>query len=245
MSVLVDEHTRLLVHGIDSPEGSMYAERMLAYGTHIVAGASFGQGGTWFSGVPVFDTVREAVHATDANAALICTSPSEFAEAILEVAGGDIRLIVCVTAQVPIHDMLRVKAHLARKGVRLIGPGSPGVFSPGRCIAGIIPPHIVRPGSVGVVSRSGSLAYEVTWELTQAGLGQSTIVGIGGGSIVGTGFVDVLAMFEDDPGGRDWRPGRRAGGGIHRRPDDQAGGGLYYRADGSPRTTNGAHGSDH
>jgi succinyl-CoA synthetase alpha subunit len=177
----------------------MYAERMLAYGTHIACGVAFGQGGTWFSGVPVFDTVREAVNATDANVALICTPPGEFVEATLEAVSGDICLIVCVTARVPVHDILLVMTHLEPRGVRLIGPGSPGVFSPGRCIAGILPPHIVRPGSVGVVSRSGSLAYEVTWELTQAGLGQSTIVGIGGGTIVGTDFVDVLSMFEDDP----------------------------------------------
>ena len=220
MSILVDQDTRLLVHGVSSWRGAATVEHMLACGTRIVCGVAFGQGGTWFSGVPVFDTVKEAVRATDANASLVCVPASEAMEAILEDVAAGVRLIACLTAGVPIHDVVRVQACLLGGGpsgsltgnshgsgpgllgaepVRLIGPGSPGVFSPGRCVAGIIPQHILRPGSVGVVSRSGSLAYEVTWQLTQAGLGQSTVLGIGSGFIACTGFVDVLAMFEDDP----------------------------------------------
>jgi succinyl-CoA synthetase alpha subunit len=199
MSVLVGASTRILVQGIASREGAIYASRMMAYGTHIVAGVSFGRGGTWFASVPVFDTVQEAVRATDADTALVCVPASEAAEAILEAADAGLALVICITASVPVHDLMLVRAYLRGRDTRLIGPGSPGVFAPGQCVAGIIPPHIVRPGSVGVVSRSGSLAYEVTWLLTQAGFGQSTILGIGGGTIVGTGFVDVLSMFEGDP----------------------------------------------
>jgi succinyl-CoA synthetase alpha subunit len=168
----------------------------------------------------VFDAVKAAVRATDANASLVCVSASEAMEAILEDLDAGVRLIVCLTPGVPIHDVVRVHARLqgcapdglaggrmygsgagllGGEPVHLIGPGSPGVFSPGKCVAGIIPQHILSPGSVGVVSRSGSLAYEVTWQLTQAGFGQSTILGIGSGSVACTGFVDVLAMFEDDP----------------------------------------------
>jgi len=199
MSILVDHDTRLLVQGIASRKGAAYTECMVACSSCIVAGVTFGQGGRWLAGVPVFDTVKEAVHATDANASLICVPASEAAEAILEAANAGLELIVYLPAGVPVQDMVLVKARLRNTSVCLIGPGSPGVFSPGKCVAGIIPQYIVQSGSVGVVSRSGSLAYEVTWLLTQAGFGQSTILGIGGGSIVGTGFVDILAMFEDDP----------------------------------------------
>jgi len=149
--------------------------------------------------VPVFDTVEEAVRATDANAALICTPADGVADAVLESADANLPLIVCVTANVPEHDMLMLKRQLAHGDTRLIGPGSPGVFSPGHCLAGVIPQYLVTPGPIGVVTRSGSLAYEVTWQLSQAGFGQSTVLVIGGGMVVGTGFVSVLAMFEDDP----------------------------------------------
>ena len=199
MSILVNQDTRLLMQGIACHEGAMYTERMLAYGTRIVAGVAFGQGGTWFSSVPVFDTVKEAVHATDANASLVCMPPSDAADAILEAADAGLGLIVCIATGVPVRDMVRVKAYLGKRQIRLIGPSSPGVFSPGKCLAGIIAEYILSPGPVAVLSRSGSLAYEVTWLLTKAGFGQSTILGIGDGLIVGTGFVDVLAMVEDDP----------------------------------------------
>lgn len=219
MSILVNGGTRLLVQGIDSREGTLYAEHMLACGTRVVAGVSPGHGGTWCAGLPVFGTVKEAVHATDANASLLCVPASEATESILEAADAGLRVIVCVTSGVPAQDMVRVKAYLRsvvsvglvyafEGGVRirgrgtpvyLIGPGSPGVFSPARCMVGAMPAYIAKPGKIGVLSRSGSLACEVTWLLTQAGFGQSTIVGSGNGPIVGTGFVDVLSMFEDDP----------------------------------------------
>jgi succinyl-CoA synthetase alpha subunit len=171
----------------------------MACGTHIAAGVAFGHGGTWHDSIPVFDTVREAVHATDANTSLICVPPNEAAEAILEAADAGLELILCTASGVPIRDMVQVKAYLRTSTVSLIGPDSPGVFSPGTCLAGLIPFGITKPGTVGVVSRSSSLAYEVVWLLTQEGFGQSTIVGIGSGPIAGTSFVDVLDMFEGDP----------------------------------------------
>lgn len=199
MSILVNGTTRVLVHGATTREGEIYVERMLGGGTRAVAAVGIGQGGGWFSGVPVFETVVEAIHATDANAALVCVHPHDAAEAILETADAGIRLIVCATTRVPVRDMVQVEAYLRTRDVCLIGPGSPGVFTPGHCLMGAIAPDILRPGTVGVLSRSGSLAYEVTWLLTQAGFGQSTVLGIGDGLIVGTSFADVLAMFEDDP----------------------------------------------
>jgi succinyl-CoA synthetase alpha subunit len=199
VSILVNGDTRLLVHGVDTQEGAVYTERMLAQGTAVVAAVAPGRGGAWIENVPVFETVQEAIRATDANAALICVQAQEAAEAILETADAEIGLIVCATSKVPVHDMVQIKAYLQYRDVCLIGPGSPGVFTPERCVVGAIAPHILRPGSVGILSRSGSLAYEVTWLLTQGGIGQSTIVGIGDGLIVGTGFAELLAMFEDDP----------------------------------------------
>ena len=199
MSILVNHHTRLLVHGIATRTGSIYGERMLEQGTPVVAAVATGRGGTWFTGVPVFDTVNEAIRATDANAALISVRAHEAAEAILETVDAGIELIVCVTSNVPVWDMVQIKAYLQGRDVQLIGPGSPGIFVPGQCAIGAIAGHILLPGTVGVLSRSGSLAYEATWLLTQAGLGQSTVLGIGDGLIVGAGFVDILAMFEDDP----------------------------------------------
>jgi succinyl-CoA synthetase alpha subunit len=199
VSILVSQNTRLLLHGIATTTGAIYARRMLDQATPVVAAVAVGQGGTWFSGVPVFDTVREARHATDANAALICVPAYETTEAILETADAGIKLVVCVTSHVPVSDMVQIKAYLRGRDVHLVGPGSPGVFAPGQCAVGAIAGHILLPGAVGVLSRSGSLAYEATGMLTQAGIGQSTILGIGDGLIVGTGFVDVLAMFEDDP----------------------------------------------
>jgi succinyl-CoA synthetase alpha subunit len=199
VSILVNGSTRLLVHGAHTREGEVYTERMLAQGTAVVAAVAVGRGGAWVENVPVFESVQEAIRATDANTAFVCTEPQEAPEAILESADGGIDLIICATSKVPVHDMVQINAYLKRRGIRLIGPGSPGVFNPGQCAVGAIAPKILRPGSVGVLSRSGSLAYEATWLLTQAGIGQSTIVGIGDGLIVGTGFAELLSMFEDDP----------------------------------------------
>jgi succinyl-CoA synthetase alpha subunit len=203
VSILINHDTRLLVHGTATYPCTIYAERMraLCVDAHaqVVATVATGLGGTWSCGLPVFDAAKEAVRATDANAALVCVPPDQAADAILETADAGIRLIVCVTSRVPVWDVVQVKAYLRDKDVYLIGPGSPGFFVPGRCAIGAIAGHILSPGTVGVLSRSGSLAYEVTWLLTQAGFGQSAILGIGDGLIVGTGFVDILAMYEDDP----------------------------------------------
>ncbi|MGQ9584045.1 MAG: succinate--CoA ligase subunit alpha [Anaerolineae bacterium] len=199
MSILVNQDTRLVVQGITGREGRFHTLRMVEYGTKVVAGVTPGKGGEWFEGVPVFDTVREAVEATGANTSAIYV-PARFAtDAILEAADAGVGLIVCITEGIPVLDMVWVRAYLTEKGARLIGPNCPGVITPGQAKVGIMPGHIHRPGSVGVVSRSGTLTYEVVYALTAKGLGQSTAVGIGGDPVLGTGFVEVLSLFEADP----------------------------------------------
>ncbi|MCR4407818.1 MAG: succinate--CoA ligase subunit alpha [Anaerolineae bacterium] len=199
MSILVDKDTRLLVQGITGREGEFHTRQMLEYGTQVVAGVTPGKGGEWVASVPVFDTVHEAVTATGANTSIVYV-PARFApDAIYEAADAGIELVVCITEGIPVLDMLRVRAYLAAKGTRLIGPNCPGVITPGEAKVGIMPGHIHIPGPVGVVSRSGTLTYEVVHALTRAGLGQSTAVGIGGDPIIGSSFVDILALFEDDP----------------------------------------------
>jgi succinyl-CoA synthetase alpha subunit len=200
MSILVDKDTRLLVQGITGREGTFHTEQMIAYGTNVVAGVTPGKGGGWaVGGVPVFDTVREAVDATGANTSIIYV-PARFApDSIFEAASAGIGLVVCITEGIPALDMLRVRAYLDTTGVRLIGPNCPGLITPGEAKVGIMPGHIHTRGNVGVVSRSGTLTYEVVYALTLRGIGQSTAVGIGGDPINGTSFVDVLQMFENDP----------------------------------------------
>jgi succinyl-CoA synthetase alpha subunit len=199
MSILVHRNTRVVVQGITGREGQFHTQQMLEYGTQVVAGVTPGKGGQWILGIPVFDTVKEAVEATGANCSVIFV-PARFApDAILEAADAGVPLIVCITEGIPVQDMIRVRAYLDRKGVRLIGPNGPGLITPGECKVGIIPGHITRPGPVGIVSRSGTLTYEVIAALSQRGIGQSTCVGIGGDPIPGTNFVEVLAMFEEDP----------------------------------------------
>ncbi len=199
MSILVDRNTRLVVQGITGREGRFHTAEMVKYGTNVVAGVTPGKGGEWCDGIPVFDTVREAVEATGANTSVIYV-PARFAvEAILEAADAGIGLIVCITEGIPVLDMVQVKAYLREKGARLIGPNCPGVITPGEAKVGIMPGHIHLPGHVGVVSRSGTLTYEVVHALTERELGQSTAVGIGGDPIVGTDFVEVLSLFEADP----------------------------------------------
>ena len=199
MSILVDKNTRLLVQGITGREGEFHTRQMLAYGTKVVAGVTPGKGGRWVAGVPVFDTVQEAVMATAPNASIVYV-PAPFApDAMYEAADAGIPLIVCITEGIPTHDMIKLKAYLDLKGVRLIGPNCPGVITPGQAKVGIMPGHIHTPGPVGVVSRSGTLTYEVVYALTEQGLGQSTAVGIGGDPIIGSTFVDILALFEEDP----------------------------------------------
>jgi succinyl-CoA synthetase alpha subunit len=199
MSILVNKDTRLVVQGITGREGAFHTKQMIRYGTPVVAGVTPGKGGEWIKGVPVFDTVQEAVSARGVNVSIVYV-PARFApDAILEAADAGIALIVCITEGVPVADMIRVRAYLDQKGTRLIGPNCPGVITPGEAKVGIMPGHIHRPGPVGVVSRSGTLTYEVVYALSEQGLGQSTAVGIGGDPIIGTTFIDVLEMFEDDP----------------------------------------------
>lgn len=201
MTILVDKDTRLLVQGITGREGEFHSQQMIAYGTDVVAGVTPGKGGqTACDGqVPVFDTVVEAVKATEANAS-ISYVPARFApDAILEAADAGIPLIVCISEGIPVLDMIRVRAYLDQKNVRLVGPNCPGLLSPGAAKVGIMPGHIATPGSVGVVSRSGTLTYEVVYALTAQGIGQTTCVGIGGDPIIGTDFIDAMRLFEADP----------------------------------------------
>jgi succinyl-CoA synthetase alpha subunit len=199
MSILIDKNSRLVVQGITGREGSFHTHGCVAYGTNVVAGVTPGKGGQSLDSIPVFNTVQEAVEKTGANASLIFV-PSPFAaDAILESAAAGVPIIVCITEGIPIHDMLKVVPFLERKGCRLIGPNCPGVISPGRCKAGIMPGQIHKEGSIGVVSRSGTLTYEVVHQLTQSGLGQSTCIGIGGDPIIGSSFVDILELFDKDP----------------------------------------------
>ena len=201
MSILVNRDTRLLVQGVTGREGQFHADAMLAYGTNVVAGVTPGKGGqTTLAGrVPVFDTVAEAVDRTGANTSVIYVPAASAPDAILEAAASGIGLIFCITEGIPALDMLRVYHVLRQQGVRLIGPNCPGATTPGEAKVGIIPGSIHQPGRVGLVSRSGTLTYEVVQALTDAGIGQSTCVGIGGDPIIGTGFVEILAMFEADP----------------------------------------------
>ncbi len=199
MSILVNRDTRLLVQGITGREGQFHTRQMLEYGTNVVGGVTPGKGGEWVAGVPVFDTVKEAVEATGANASIIYV-PARFApDAIYEAADAGLPLIVCITEGIPVLDMIRVRAYLDQRPTRLIGPNCPGLLTPGEAKVGIMPGHIGRPGTVGIVSRSGTLTYEVVYALTLRGIGQSTCVGIGGDPIIGTSFVDVLRMFQEDP----------------------------------------------
>jgi len=197
--IWVGKETRLLVQGLTGREGSFHALACRDYGTQVVAGVTPGKGGSVHEGIPVFDTVADAVRLTGANASMIFVPPPFAADAIMESAAAGIALTVCITEGIPVSDMLRVKAFLAGHPTRLIGPNCPGVISPGMAKIGIMPGHIHRPGGVGVISRSGTLTYEAVWQLTNLGLGQSTCVGIGGDPINGTNFIDVLQAFAADP----------------------------------------------
>ena len=201
MSILVDKNTRLLVQGVTGNEGLFHTQQMVAYGTNVVAGVTPGKGGEWVldGKVPVFDSVKMAVEATGANASIIFV-PARFApDAMFEAADAGLPLIVCITEGIPVQDMMRVLAYLDQKHVRLVGPNCPGLLTPGEAKVGIIPGDIAIPGNIGVVSRSGTLTYEVLYALKEVGLGATTCVGIGGDPINGTNFIDVLDMFEADP----------------------------------------------
>lgn len=199
MAIFVDKHTRLIVQGMTGREGSFQTFRMIQYGTQVVGGVTPGKGGEWVHGKPVFDSVATAMEATDANATIIYV-PAPFApDAIYEAIDAKVPLIVCITEGIPVLDMLKISAYLRQQQTsRLIGPNCPGVLTPGESSVGIIPPYIARAGSVGVVARSGTLTYDVVSRLTDSGVGQSTIVGIGGDPTIGTSFVEVLEQFEDD-----------------------------------------------
>jgi succinyl-CoA synthetase alpha subunit len=200
MSILVNKETRLVVQGITGREGTFHTRQMRDYGTNVVAGVTPNKGGSIHEGVPVFDTVAQAVAATEANVSVIYVPPAFGADAIMEAAEAGIALIVCITEGIPTVDMMRALDFVKKRGSQLIGPNCPGVITPGECKVGIMPAHIHRPGRIGVVSRSGTLTYEAVHQLTQLGLGQSTCVGIGGDPIIGLRFADVLRMFQADPG---------------------------------------------
>ena len=200
MSILVDKNTRLLVQGITGKSGASHAKSCMEYGTNVVAGVTPTRGGEVFENkVPVFDTVMEARRETGCNATMIFVPPAGAADSILEAVDAGIELVICITEGIPVIDMMRVKAAMAKSSSRLIGPNCPGIITPGECKIGIMPGYIHKPGKVGVVSRSGTLTYEAVWQLSSRGHGQSTCVGIGGDPINGTSHLDVVKMFNDDP----------------------------------------------
>jgi succinyl-CoA synthetase alpha subunit len=199
MSVLVNKNTRLLVQGITGKAGSFHAQQCLEYGTNVVAGVTPGRGGQKFlDRVPIFNTVREAVEATGANASMVFVPPAFAGDSLLEAIDAGLPLVVCITEGIPVRDMLPVKQRLLRSGTRLIGPNCPGIITPGECKIGIMPGYIHRPGKVGIVSRSGTLTYEAVWQITSRGLGQSTCIGIGGDPVNGTSHLDAVRLLNED-----------------------------------------------
>ncbi len=199
MSILVDKKTRLVVQGITGGEGSFHTQQMIEYGTNVVAGVTPGKGGTEYLGIPVYNTVEDAVKNQKANASVVFVPPAFAADAILEAANSGVKLIVCITEGIPAADMVRVYNSIKTKDVVLIGPNCPGVISPGKAKIGIMPGFIHKAGKIGVVSRSGTLTYEAVKQLTDVKLGQSTCVGIGGDPVIGSRFIDIIKMFNDDP----------------------------------------------
>jgi succinyl-CoA synthetase alpha subunit len=199
MAILANKDTRLIVQGIDGVEGRFYTKRMSDYGTNIVGGVSAGKGGEWVNGKPVFDSVKKAIDATGASATIICTPTPTAVDAIYEAIEAKLDLIVCITEGIPIMDMLKIYNYIAHSASRLIGPNSLGILTPGQTNIGIFPGNMGLPGNIGIVSRTGTLTYEVMIALTQSGLGQSTCVGIGSDPIIGTSLIEILQMFEEDP----------------------------------------------
>jgi len=199
MSILVNKDTRVITQGITGAQGVFHTQQALEYGTQMVGGVTPGKGGTTVEGLPVFNTVAEAVRETGANASVIYVPPAFAADAIMEAVDAELDLVICITEGIPVIDMINVQRYMEGKHTRLIGPNCPGVITPGACKIGIMPGYIHTPGKVGVVSRSGTLTYEAVYQLTVRGIGQSTAVGIGGDPVNGTNFVDVLQMFNEDP----------------------------------------------
>ena len=199
MSILVDKKTRLVVQGITGSEGSFHSQQMKEYGTNVVAGVTPGKGGTEFEGVPVYNTVSEAVKKQKANTSIIFVPPAFAADAILESADAGIKVIICITEGIPVNDMIKVYNAIEGKGIVLVGPNCPGIISPGKAKVGIMPGFIHRKGTIGIVSRSGTLTYEAVKQLTDLNLGQSTGVGIGGDPIIGSRFIDIIKLFNEDP----------------------------------------------
>lgn len=200
MSILIDERTNVVVLGITGSEGTFHAQKMIEYGTRVVAGMTPGKGGARHLGVPVFNTVAEAVAAEGAEAAAIFVPPFAAADAIMECADAGLRLVVCITEGIPTFDMLKVKTYLRGKPVALIGPNTPGIISPGKAKIGIMPGPIHKPGTIGIISRSGTLTYEAVQQVSRQGYGQSTAIGIGGDPIVGLKYIELLELFKEDPG---------------------------------------------
>src|SRR3990172_2460720 len=236
MSILVGDHTRLLVQGITGREGSFQTQKCIEYGTNVVAGVTPGRGGETAEGVPVFDTVAQAVAKTDANCALIFVPAPFAADAVLEAAYAEVPVIICITEGVPTMDMVRVRRFIQGSSLTVIGPNCPGVITPGEARVGIMPGYVFSKGNVGVISRSGTLVYEAVAQLTARGIGQSTCVGIGGDPVVGTTQVEALRMFNEDPGTEavvligEIGGLRAAVGGVHREGDAEARRGVHRRS---------------
>jgi len=199
MAIMIDKNTKVICQGFTGAQGTFHSEQAIAYGTKMVGGTSPGKGGTVHLGLPVFNTVREAVEKTKANASVIYVPPPGAADAIMEAVEAELDLVVCITEGIPVMDMVKVRRYMEGKKTRLVGPNCPGVITPGECKIGIMPGHIHKPGRIGVLSRSGTLTYEAVGQLTRIGLGQSTCVGIGGDPVNGTNFIDVLEMYNKDP----------------------------------------------
>ena len=252
MSILVNKSTRVIVQGLTGREGTFHAKACAEYGTQIVGGVTPGKGGTTHEGWPIFNTVQEAVEQTAADTSVIFVPPPYAADAIMEAADAELELIVCITEGIPTLDMVRAWEFLQNRRSRLIGPNCPGIISPGHCKIGIMPARIHKEGSVGIVSRSGTLTYEAVYQLTTRGIGQSTAIGIGGDPIIGTNFLDALELFNRDPQteavvmiGEIGGNCRRDGCGVRKDAHEEAGRRIHRGTDGASGPPHGARGRDY